>query len=168
MGPMSLVDRGHPAGECAGHGPPSSAHAHRRQCDKASRALIGPGAVVLGEHAPRESFRQRAQSGRGDGVAMPAGARSRSQPRHRSPCRDGSLRMERSRWPVRRPGCPGGEAVTALRASLREVSQKITALNGRIDTLATAPVNLYHENQALRAALDHRTRLALLAGKEGR
>jgi hypothetical protein len=61
---------------------------------------------------------------------------------------------------------PGDEAVAALRAALREANQKITTLNGRIDALATVTANLYHENQALRAALDHRTQLASLPCKE--
>jgi hypothetical protein len=62
---------------------------------------------------------------------------------------------------------PGDDEVAALRAALREANQKITALNGRIDALATVTANLYHENQALRAALGHRTQIAPLPGKEG-
>lgn len=63
---------------------------------------------------------------------------------------------------------PGDEAITALRAALRDANQKITTLNGRLDALATVTANLYHENQALRTALGHRTQLAPLPGKEGR
>lgn len=55
------------------------------------------------------------------------------------------------------PDIPADEAITALRAALRDASQKITTLNGRLDALATVTANLYRENQALRAALDHRT-----------
>jgi small-conductance mechanosensitive channel len=69
--------------------------------------------------------------------------------------------------PVRTsPDLPGDEAITGLRAALRDASQKITALNGRLDALATVTANLYRENQALRAALDHRTQIAHLPGKE--
>lgn len=62
---------------------------------------------------------------------------------------------------------PAEDLVTALRAALRDANQKITTLNGRLDALATVTANLYRENQALRAALDHRTRIAPLPGKEG-
>ncbi len=65
------------------------------------------------------------------------------------------------------PAAPGDEAITSLRAALRDASQKITTLNGRLDALATVTANLYRENQALRAALDHRTQLAPLPDKEG-
>lgn len=51
------------------------------------------------------------------------------------------------------PAVPGDEAITALRAALRDASQEITTLNGRLDALATVTANLYRENQALRAAL---------------
>jgi hypothetical protein len=61
---------------------------------------------------------------------------------------------------------PADDPITQLRAALRDASQKITTLNGRLDALATVTANLYRENQALRAALDHRTPLALLPGKE--
>jgi hypothetical protein len=61
---------------------------------------------------------------------------------------------------------PAEDLVTALRAALRDANQKITTLNGRLDALATVTANLYRENQALRAALDHRTHLAPLPGKE--
>jgi small-conductance mechanosensitive channel len=64
------------------------------------------------------------------------------------------------------PSTPGDDTVTELRAALRDANQKITALNGRLDALATVTANLYRENQALRAALDHRTQLAPLPGKE--
>jgi small-conductance mechanosensitive channel len=64
------------------------------------------------------------------------------------------------------PGVPADEAITALRSALRDANQKITTLNGRLDALATVTANLYRENQALRAALDHRTQLAPLPGKE--
>jgi hypothetical protein len=64
------------------------------------------------------------------------------------------------------PAAPGDEVITALRAALRDASQKITTLNGRLDALATVTANLYRENQALRAALDHRTQLAPLPSKE--
>jgi hypothetical protein len=59
---------------------------------------------------------------------------------------------------------PSDDAAAALRAALREANQKITALNGRIDALATVTANLYHENQALRDALDNRSQLASLPG----
>jgi hypothetical protein len=62
---------------------------------------------------------------------------------------------------------PGHEAITTLQAALRDASQKITTLNGRLDALATVTANLYRENQALRAALDHRTQLTPLPSKEG-
>jgi hypothetical protein len=62
---------------------------------------------------------------------------------------------------------PAEDFVTALRAALRDANQKITTLNGRLDALATVTANLYRENQALRAALDHRTRIAPLPSKEG-
>ena len=62
---------------------------------------------------------------------------------------------------------PGDEAIAGLRAALRDASQQITTLNGRLDALATVTANLYHENQALRTALDHRTQLASLPDKEG-
>ncbi len=62
---------------------------------------------------------------------------------------------------------PGDDIITRLRAALRDANQKITTLNGRLDALATVTANLYRENQALRAALDHRTQLAPLPGKEG-
>ncbi len=52
------------------------------------------------------------------------------------------------------------------REAVRDANQKITTLNGRLDALATVTANLYRENQALRAALDHRTQLAPLPGKE--
>lgn len=61
---------------------------------------------------------------------------------------------------------PGDDIITGLRTALRDASQKITTLNGRLDALATVTANLYRENQALRAALDHRTRLAPLPRKE--
>lgn len=64
------------------------------------------------------------------------------------------------------PGIPADEAITALRAALRDANQKITTLNGRLDALATVTANLYRENQSLRAALDHRTQLAPLPGKD--
>jgi hypothetical protein len=64
------------------------------------------------------------------------------------------------------PDVPGDEVITALRAALRDASQKITTLNGRLDALATVTANLYRENQALRTALGHRTQLAPLPGKE--
>ncbi len=64
------------------------------------------------------------------------------------------------------PDTPGDDIITGLRAALRDASQKITILNGRLDALATVTANLYRENQALRAALDHRTQLAPLPGKE--
>jgi small-conductance mechanosensitive channel len=62
---------------------------------------------------------------------------------------------------------PGDDIITGLRSALRDASQQITTLNGRLDALATVTANLYRENQALRAALDHRTQIALLPGKEG-
>ena len=62
---------------------------------------------------------------------------------------------------------PADDPVTALRAALRDANQKITTLNGRLDALATLTANLYHENQALRAALGHRTRIAPLPSKKG-
>jgi len=62
---------------------------------------------------------------------------------------------------------PGDDIITGLRAALRDASQKITTLNGRLDALATVTANLYRENQALRSALDRRTQLAPLPGKEG-
>jgi small-conductance mechanosensitive channel len=65
------------------------------------------------------------------------------------------------------PDAPGDDIITGLRAALRDASQKITTLNGRLDALAAVTANLYRENQALRAALDHRTQLAPLPGKEG-
>lgn len=65
------------------------------------------------------------------------------------------------------PDIPGDEAITALRAALRDANQKITTLNGRLDALATVTANLYRENQSLRAALDHRIQLAPLPGKDG-
>ena len=61
---------------------------------------------------------------------------------------------------------PGDDAVTELREALRDANQKITALNGRLDALATVTANLYRENQALRAALDHHPQLAPLPAKE--
>jgi hypothetical protein len=64
------------------------------------------------------------------------------------------------------PGVPTGDPANGLRAALRDASQKITTLNGRLDALATVTANLYRENQALRAALDHRTQLTPLPGKE--
>jgi hypothetical protein len=66
------------------------------------------------------------------------------------------------------PSVPGDDPVTGLRAALRDASQKITTLNGRLDALATVTANLYRENQALRTALDHRTQLTPLPlpGKE--
>jgi len=63
-------------------------------------------------------------------------------------------------------GVPGDDPITGLRAALRDANQRITTLNGRLDALATVTANLYRENQALRAALDHRTQLAPLPGKE--
>jgi len=65
------------------------------------------------------------------------------------------------------PDVPGDDIITGLRAALRDANQKITTLNGRLDALATVTANLYRENQTLRAALDHRTQLAPLPGKEG-
>jgi chromosome segregation ATPase len=62
---------------------------------------------------------------------------------------------------------PSDDAITGLRAALRDANQKITTLNGRLDALAAVTAKLYRENQALRAALDHRTQLAPLPGKEG-
>jgi hypothetical protein len=62
---------------------------------------------------------------------------------------------------------PSDDAITGLRAALRDANQKITTLNGRLDALAAVTANLYRENQALRAALDHRTQLAPLPDKEG-
>jgi hypothetical protein len=62
---------------------------------------------------------------------------------------------------------PSDGAITGLRAALRDANQKITTLNGKLDALATVTANLYRENQALRAALGHRTQLAPLPGKEG-
>jgi hypothetical protein len=41
-----------------------------------------------------------------------------------------------------------------LRAKLRDANQKITTLNGKLDALASVTANLYHENRALRAALE--------------
>jgi len=64
------------------------------------------------------------------------------------------------------PGVRDDEALTGLRAALRDANQKITTLNGRLDALATVTANLYRENQALRAALGHRTQIASLPGKE--
>jgi hypothetical protein len=64
------------------------------------------------------------------------------------------------------PSVPGDDPITVLRAALRDASQKITTLNGRLDALATVTANLYRENQALRATLGHRTQLAPLPGKE--
>jgi hypothetical protein len=61
---------------------------------------------------------------------------------------------------------PGDDIITGLRSALRDANHKITTLNGRLDALATVTANLYRENQALRAALDHRTQLAPLHGKE--
>jgi hypothetical protein len=43
---------------------------------------------------------------------------------------------------------PGDEAITGLRAALRDANQKITTLNGRLDALATVTANIYRENQA--------------------
>lgn len=78
--------------------------------------------------------------------------------------------MERPRraalCPEDTPGAPADGPITALRAALRDANQKITTLNGRLDALATVTANLYHENQALRAALGHRTRLTPLSAKE--
>lgn len=65
------------------------------------------------------------------------------------------------------PSVPADDPITQLRAALRDANQKITTLNGRLDALATVTANLYRENQALRATLDHRTQLAPLPGKEG-
>jgi hypothetical protein len=62
------------------------------------------------------------------------------------------------------PSTPG-DPVTELRAALRDASQKITTLNGRLDALATVTANLHRENQALRAALDHRTQLTPLLSR---
>lgn len=64
------------------------------------------------------------------------------------------------------PDVPADEVITALRAALRAASQKITTLNGRLDALAAVAANLYHDNQALRAALDHRTQLAPVPGRQ--
>lgn len=64
------------------------------------------------------------------------------------------------------PSVPGDDPVTELRAALRDASQKITTLNGRLDALATVTANLYRENQALLAALGHRTQIAPLPAKE--
>jgi hypothetical protein len=64
------------------------------------------------------------------------------------------------------PGVPGDEADAGLRSALRDANQKITVLNGRLDALATVTANLYRENQALRAALDHRTQLAPLPAND--
>ncbi len=54
------------------------------------------------------------------------------------------------------------ESIAELRAKLRDANQKITTLNGKLDALACVTANLYHENQALRHELGHRTRLAPL------
>jgi hypothetical protein len=63
------------------------------------------------------------------------------------------------------PGFPADDPVTQLRAALRDANQKITILNGKLDALATVTANLYRENQALRAALDHRNQLTPLPAR---
>jgi hypothetical protein len=77
-----------------------------------------------------------------------------------------NARVEQPRAPDTRD-VPGDDITTELRSALRDAGQKITTLNGRLGALAAVTANLYRENQALRAALDHRTQLAPLPGKEG-
>lgn len=54
------------------------------------------------------------------------------------------------------------EDIDTLRRQLREAKQQITALNGKLDALATVTANLYHENRALRRKHGQKQRLAAL------
>lgn len=48
------------------------------------------------------------------------------------------------------------ETIATLSARLREATQQITQLQGKLDALASVTANLYHENQQLRRQLSGR------------
>jgi uncharacterized membrane protein len=55
------------------------------------------------------------------------------------------------------------ETIAALSARLRDATQQITQLQGKLDALASVTANLYHENQQMRRQLGARHASAVSA-----
>jgi TolA-binding protein len=72
---------------------------------------------------------------------------------------DGALTVLRSAAEVRRD-----ETIDTLSARLREATQQVTQLQGKLDALASVTASLYHQNQQMRRQLSsrHATAIATL------